>query len=340
QGGVRVQVTVGGPDGAGLRAVAVYSARENTAGEVGADTWTRHATGTLTASTVDASAFDTTVWPPAGAEPVALDTTSFYADLASHGYAYGPAFQGLRAVWRRDEEIFAEVALPDEQRDEAARFGLHPALLDAALHTGAFAQPDGSSNVLPFAWNGLALHAAGAAALRVRIAPRGTDVLSLVAVDENGGPVLTVDSVTFRPVDVEQLDAAATADDDRDALFGVEWIELSSPAGTTAVSAPAWTRITGAAEVTALKDDVPEAAVLELESSGDGEEEALARTAAALETVQAWLADDAFESARLVVLTRGAVPAGGDGAVTDAAGAAVWGLVRAAQAENPGRIVL
>nr|ADM46357.1 polyketide synthase [Streptomyces sp. CS] len=339
QGGVRVQVAVGGPDETGLRGVAIYSARENTAGEIGTDAWTRHATGTLTASAAETPAFDTTVWPPTGAEPVDLDVTAFYADLASHGYAYGPAFQGLRAVWRRGEEIFAEVALPDEQRDEAARFGFHPALLDAALHTDAFAQPDDGHNVLPFAWNGLTLHASGAASLRVRIAPRGTDVLSLVAADEGGGLVLTVDSVTFRPVDVGQLDAAATADKDRDALFGVAWTELPAPAEATATPS-AWPRVTTAADVTALKDEVPQAAVLELEGADDGDEEALARTAAALEVVQAWLAAEVFEDARLLVVTRGAVPAGGDSAVTDAAGAAVWGLVRAAQAENPDRIVL
>ncbi|MFG3009254.1 SDR family NAD(P)-dependent oxidoreductase [Streptomyces cinerochromogenes] len=340
QGGVRVQVAVGGPDDNGSRTVAVYSARENTAGEIGTDAWTRHAAGTLTTTAADTPAFDTTVWPPAGAEPVGLDIASFYADLASHGYAYGPAFQGLRTVWRRGEEIFAEVALPDEQRDEATRFGIHPALLDAALHTDAFAQPDDGHNVLPFAWNNLVLHATGASALRLRIAPRGTDVLSLVAADENGGLVLTVDSVTFRPVDVEQLDAAATADQGRDALFGVAWTELTAPAETPALT---WKRVTTAAEVTALKDEVPQAAVLELHGTGDDDGDgtaALTRTTAALEVLQAWLADTEFEDARLLVVTRGAVPAGGAAAVTDAAGAAVWGLARAAQAENPDRIVL
>ncbi|MEU0054766.1 beta-ketoacyl synthase N-terminal-like domain-containing protein, partial [Streptomyces sp. NPDC006309] len=339
QGGVRVQVAVGGPDDSGLRTVAVYSARENTTGEVGSDAWTRHATGTVTASAADTPAFDTTVWPPAGAEPVDLDITAFYAGLLSHGYAYGPAFQGLRAVWRRGEEIFAEVALPDERRDEAARFGLHPALLDAALHTDAFAQPDDGHNVLPFSWTGLELHAAGAASLRVRITPRGTDVLSLVAADENGGLVLTVDSVTFRPVDVGQLDAAASAGEDRDALFTVAWTDLPATA-RTAETAPAWARVTTAADVTALNSELSEAAVLDLRGTGDDDEEALTRTAAALEVVQAWLADEDAEDARLLVVTRGAVPAGGDSAVTDPAGAAVWGLIRAAQAENPDRIVL
>lgn len=103
-----------------------------------------------------------------GAEPVEVGT--FYTDLLERGYAYGPAFQGLRAVWRRGDEVFAEAVLPEEQREEAGKFGMHPALLDAALRTNAFANPDDDRQVLPFAWNGLVLHAVGASALRVRVA--------------------------------------------------------------------------------------------------------------------------------------------------------------------------
>ncbi|MEU1425366.1 type I polyketide synthase, partial [Kitasatospora sp. NPDC005751] len=338
-GGVRIQVAVGGPDEDGARTVAVYSAREDAAGEIGPDAWTRHAAGTLTAAPADrpaAPGFDTTAWPPAGAEPVELDVAGFYEDLARHGYAYGPAFQGLQGVWRRGEELFAEVALPDERRDEAARFGIHPALLDAALHTQAFAQPEEGHNVLPFAWNGLVLHAAGAGAVRVRIAPQGPDKLALTAVDEAGGAVLTVDSVTFRPVDVEQLDTAAATDEGRDALFRLEWSTLPAAA---AAAAPSWVPVATGEEVAALAAEAPAVAVLEAHG-GEDADQVLALTAQALEVVQAWLADAAFEDARLVVVTRGAVPAGTDADVTDPAGAAVWGLLRTAQAENPDRIVL
>ncbi|MFD8726293.1 SDR family NAD(P)-dependent oxidoreductase, partial [Streptomyces sp. NPDC059629] len=342
-GGVRVQVAVGGPDENGTRTVAVYSAREDNGGEIGADAWTRHATGTLGAApagSTEPSGFDVSVWPPAGAERVPLDVTGFYEELLGHGYAYGSAFQGLRAVWRRGEELFAEVALPDEQRDSAARFGLHPALLDAALHTEAFAQPDDGHNVLPFAWNRLVLHAAGASALRVRIAPRGQDARSLTAVDETGGPVLTVASVTFRPVDVEQLDTAAAVDT-RDALFGVEWIDVTGTPQVVAEPEPSWAPVTSAEEVAALAAAVPAVAVWEAYGDGsDGADEVLALTGRALGVVQAWLADEAFEDSALVVVTRGAVPAGPGGDVTDPAAAAVWGLIRTAQAENPDRIVL
>ncbi|WP_369185867.1 polyketide synthase dehydratase domain-containing protein [Streptomyces sp. Y1] len=82
-----------------------------------------------------APAFELATWPPAGAEPVPLD--GFYSGLAEGGYGYGPAFQGLRALWRCDGEVFAEVSLPDGLA--VTGFGVHPALLDAVLQAIAAA---------------------------------------------------------------------------------------------------------------------------------------------------------------------------------------------------------
>ena len=77
------------------------------------------------------------MWPPPGAVP--LDTGGFYEGLAAAGYGYGPAFQLLRAAWRQGEDVLAEVGMPEEAAAGAASFGLHPALLDAALHASALA---------------------------------------------------------------------------------------------------------------------------------------------------------------------------------------------------------
>nr|AHD24375.1 polyketide synthase [Streptomyces albogriseolus] len=341
RGGVRVQVAVSGPGANGLRTVDVYSLREDAAGEGGTHGWTRHATGLLSAAPAarDDSDFDFAAWPPPGAQPV--DVENFYDDLTERGYAYGPAFQGLRAVWRRGDEVFAEAALPQEQREDAGRFGIHPALLDAALHTNALAAPDDGRKVLPFAWNGLVLHATGASALRVRVAPCGPDALSFQAADETGGLVLTMDSLVSLPVSTDQLDAAA-AHDTRDALFGVEWTGL--PSVQEAVPVPVWVPVVSAGDVVELARGagagVPAVAVLEAVAAGDGAgDAALGLTSRVLGVVQAWLGAAGLENSRLVVVTRGAVPAG-DGVVSDPAGSAVWGLVRAAQAENPDRIVL
>ncbi|MGR4882336.1 type I polyketide synthase [Streptomyces sp. LARHCF249] len=356
QGGVRVQVVVGGPGETGSRTVDVYSQREDASGDGGADAWTRHATGML-AVTVRANGsgagFDFAAWPPADARQV--DISSGYGRLAEVGYGYGPAFKGVQAVWRRGEELFAEVALPEEHRKEADRFGIHPALLDAALHsamlTAAAAAADGNVDgeeddqelQLPFAWNGLELHAAGASVLRVRIARNEDDAMSFQAADEAGGLVVTMDSLVGRVVSTEQLEtAAATAG--ADALFQVKWNEL--PLTQRAEPSPSWVAVATAEQVATLADDVemgaaaPAVAVMEaVGGSTGGEDAVLGLACQVLDVVQCWLAGTGLEESRLVVATRGAVPAG-DGAVSDPAGSAVWGLVRAAQAENPDRIIL
>ncbi|SCG72044.1 type I polyketide synthase, partial [Micromonospora halophytica] len=324
-GGVRVQVAVGGPDDHGTRPVQVYSLRED-----GTDVWTRHATGVLSATPSTGTRFDFTAWPPPGARRV--EVGDLYTDLAERGYAYGPAFQGVRTVWRRGEEVFAEVALPEEHRGDATAYGIHPALLDAALQTGTVAAAVAGTDeqpgraVMPFAWNGLALHAVGASALRVRVAPGGPDTMTVEAADQTGGPVLTMDSLVLRAVSTDQADAAGS-----NSLFQVDWVELPAAAGPPS---PSWVAVTTADDVAALSD-APDAAVLEAVGDGD----ALAVTSRVLAVVQAWLTAAELDESRLVVATRGAMPAG-DGVVTDPAASAVWGLVRAAQAENPDRIVL
>nr|WP_306344920.1 type I polyketide synthase [Micromonospora sp. 4G55] len=162
RGDVMVQVVVGDPDTAGRRTVGVYSRAPG-------GRWALHADGLLAADAAEPSV-DLTAWPPPGATP--LNIEGAYERLRGRGYAYGPTFQGLRAAWERGDELYAEVALPDEAHPDAARFGLHPALLDAAMHASLLQDHDGSgATLLPFAWNGVSRHAVGATALRLRMAP-------------------------------------------------------------------------------------------------------------------------------------------------------------------------
>ncbi|MEU9447003.1 SDR family NAD(P)-dependent oxidoreductase, partial [Streptomyces sp. NPDC048304] len=339
-GGVRVQVAVSGPSENGSRTVEIYSQREDAPDE--GETWTRHATGTLAAApSAQETGVDFAAWPPQGAEPV--EVGDFYRDLVERGYGYGPAFQGVRAVWRRGEEVFAEVALPAEQRKEAGRFGIHPALLDAALQAATIGNAagaeadDSGAPVLAFAWNGLVLHASGASALRVRIAPNGADALAVQAADEAGGLVVTLDSLVSRAVSAEQLEAPVDTVV-ANALFRLEWSEISPVPGSELP--PSWVPVTTADDVSAVAASGAAPAVVVLEAvGGDGEDAVLALSSRVLGVLQTWVSVDGLEESQLVVATRGAVPAG-EGAVTDPAGAAVWGLVRAAQSENPDRFVL
>src|SRR5262249_27290639 len=153
---------------------------------------------------------DPAVWPPLDAVPV--DVSDCYGRLARRGYQYGPAFRGLRAAWRRGAELYAEVALPEAAGGDD--FGLHPALLDAALHALEYLDPGREATAeqvrLPFAWAGLRLHAVGATIARVRIVAIGPDAYELTLTDPDGQLVCTVESLTLRPIARDRLLAANT----------------------------------------------------------------------------------------------------------------------------------
>ncbi|MFI0901867.1 SDR family NAD(P)-dependent oxidoreductase [Streptomyces sp. NPDC020983] len=352
QGAAHLQLVVAAPDREGRRTLSVY------ARPAGSDRpWVPHATGVLAAESGPAAPGPDR-WPPEGAEPVPVDGA--YDQLAAAGYHYGPGFRGLRAVWRRGDEVFAEVALPDEQRRQAADFGIHPALLDAALHaTGLSALRGGSTRMsLPFAWNGVTLAASGAEMLRVRLAPVGDDGLSVHAFDAAGRPVVAIGSLVTRPVDAAALSAAG--DGAEDVLLRVVHPPLAgagteaSTAGWVAVAAdgsavcpdlPRHRDLTALAAALGAGLPAPPVALLvcdpEPAAEGPGVPGTVhRRLATVLESVQRWLADERFAATRLAVTTRGAVAALDGEDVTDLAHAGVWGLVRSAQSEHPGRLVL
>jgi acyl transferase domain-containing protein/short-subunit dehydrogenase/acyl carrier protein len=316
-GGVRIQVAVGAPGSTGARPVSVYSRDEEAAADL---PWTRHAAGVLAPGLLSA-AFDLAEWPPRGATVVDLD--GLYTDLAEAGLRYGSVFQGLQAAWRLGEDVFAEVALPEGT--DAERFGLHPALLDAALHAVGLTSAIGDDAALPFVFSQVELHATGASALRVRIRPTKDGEVSLLVADPVGQPVAEIGSLVLRPISAERISASRSAV--RESLFRVEWPIV--PADADVVSTVDWN---------ALGDTAPAAVVLRTQPGNDPQavREATHRV---LEVLQQWISDPRFDESRLVVLTHGAVSID-DEDITDLAGSAVWGLVRSAQSENPERIVL
>ncbi|MCP2094325.1 Acyl transferase domain-containing protein [Actinosynnema pretiosum] len=284
---VSVQVAVGAADEDGRRPVTVHS-RADQAGR-----WTEHAAGVLApADVAEPAPFGE--WPPPGAHPV--DTTDLYERLADEGYGYGQAFRGLRAAWRLGGTTYADVALPKRIAEGAGAFGLHPALLDAALHAADLDTPAPGVSV-PFAWTGVTLHATGATAVRVAITRGEGGGIALRLADATGTPVADVGGLISRPVR------------DQEALHALRWVPHPVPAHTT----------------------IPQGAVVHRfgDAASADARDAREHVGTALRLVRAWLEADGT-AAPLVVVTPPASPAH----------AAVRGLVRAAQAENPGRLVL
>jgi polyketide synthase 1/15 len=342
--GVQVQVVVGAPGESGSRAVSVYSRGDQSDGG-----WLLHAEGTLGVAAAEASV-DLSVWPPPDA--VSVDIADGYARLAARGYEYGPGFRGLVAIWRRGPELFAEVAAPAEAGVHVDGMGIHPAVLDAVLHAAGLAV-DTTQTMLPFCWRGVSLHAGGAGRVRARFTALGSDAMSVEVADAAGLPVLTVHSLVTRPMTAEQLHAAVTAAAGGPDHGPLEVVWSPIPLNQTNVErsgqlpALCWEDFCagdgGRLAAGADGDGVGASGgggvvVWQCRSAGeDAVGSVYSATNAALQVLQCWLAGD--RAGTLVVLTHGAVGLAGED-VSDLAAAAVWGLVRSAQAEHPGRIVL
>ena len=331
--GVQVQVVVGVAGDAGSRAVSVYSRRDESDAE-----WLLHAEGTLGIAAAEASV-DLSVWPPVDAESV--DISDGYARLAACGYGYGPAFQGLVAIWRRGPELFAEAAIPADTGVQVDGMGIHPALLDAVLHTMGLAG-DTTETMLPFCWRGVSLHTGGAGRVRARFTAVGADAMSIEVADAAGSPVLTVRSLVTRPMTAEQLNAAVTTAAGRRDCEPLEVVWSPIPPKPNTIDGPEMLPVVSWEDFCAADGDESADAgrvvVWQCGSPGDDVVGSVyAATHAALHVLQRWLAGS--QVGTLVVLTHGAVGLPGAG-VGDLAASAVWGLVRSAQAEHPGRVVL
>ncbi|MFE9664230.1 SDR family NAD(P)-dependent oxidoreductase [Streptomyces sp. NPDC005955] len=295
----------------------------------GKDTpWTLHAEATLDSAPPPAT------WTgdrPATAHGVRLGDV--YAEFAEHGYTYGPAFRGLRALWTEDDTLYAEV---DTGTTPV------PAQLDAALHPWLAAalrnpdrpptDPDGPRIDVPYGWRGVRLHRTPSGPLRVRIRRTSAAAFALDVADDRGHPVLTVDEVLLRPVPTTAL---RTRRDGAGLLHQVLW--RTRPLDTAPHDATVVAVVHGTDTAAPLPFPVVDAP--------DGSED----------TVLAVIAEDDVrrnlktvrdlilalpERTHLVVLTRGAVAVDATETLPALAQASLWGLVRSAQHEHPGRLSL
>ena len=371
QGAVRLQLFAGEPDGTGARAFALYS-RDDAAAEDAP--WTCHATGLLGAGKDPGVAADSGValeeWPPAGA--AAVDLTEFYPKLASQGFGYGPAFQGLVEAWRKGSTLYGRAVLPERIAATAGDYGIHPALLDAGLHllaTAWFSNEEAGRGevLLPFAWSDVALQATGSAELRICVElpwlavakttlPRRCSACLTERVSRwrrSGGFVL-------RKASADQLrEASRRASATYTASSGsrFRWLSARSEARGWAVVGGnlGLGASTGAA---GLREHCSSAGGARLggrnsrtvayRCSGRGARPTSRRghtaskcyqvTAGALAELQKLLSEPRLATAPVVFVTRSAIGTGPDDRVTDLAHAPLWGLVRSARSEHPDRM--
>ncbi|NUR60108.1 MAG: SDR family NAD(P)-dependent oxidoreductase, partial [Catenulispora sp.] len=361
-GGVAIRLTVTAGE-ADRHRVDLHSRTEDSQPDAGAP-WTHHATGLLEVE-LPTVRENPAAWPPPDARPV--EVADLFAPLIDRGQHYGPAFQGVTGAWRDGTDLYAEVWLPDDVA--AAGFGVHPALFDAVLQAAALMDAEdpmtspAPAPQVPFQWTGVALHATDATALRIRV--RRTEgaagvldgenaAWSVTATDSAGEPVLSISSLTIKPVEEGVLGASA---DRLQHLYLLTWQAIS--AGSASADPVSWAVLGGPASLaealpnamvladSAGHDDLdaladltpkPEIAVVGLARDDLGNPHTVVRHT--LDLVQRWLADERLTGTRLVFATHRATATRPGEPVADLAGAAVWGLIRSAQSEHPGRFTL
>ncbi|MFJ7136784.1 type I polyketide synthase [Streptomyces fungicidicus] len=224
-------VTTGPPDANGLRPLTVHSRPDDS---LPGRPWTRHATGGVTAADPGhggprGGCTGLRAWPPPDA-------------VAQFTGGQAPPAPGVRRLWRRGAETFAEVALPEALHDTARAYGIQPALLQSALDVACLARSGRPADARGLSLSGMELYATGATSLRVRVAP-GPDGCTLDAADHAGEPVLSVRGLRpegHRPTtdgaspdavtaDAADADRAENGPAPREALYHVRWAAAPPP---------------------------------------------------------------------------------------------------------------
>ncbi|MFG3240164.1 type I polyketide synthase [Streptomyces sp. NPDC048157] len=251
---------------------------------------------------------------------------------------------------------------------------LHAVALDSLVANDSGAAGEAADGLaLPFAFSGVRVHTAGVRRLRVRVAPGPDGRSGVELTDDTGSPVATVRSLALRRL--PRTGPTTGADAVTGALHRLDWVVSAEPSAPVAL--PRWGVLgeAGTRLVDALAPpgsgvpvyagpaacDAASAVVVAPcppDTADDGGDRAAALLRAAdraLGLVQEWLAEPRLSRSRLVLVTSGAVAPAGDGFPADGAGRGsdgrseaaavplhtpVWGLVRSAVRENPGRFAL
>jgi acyl carrier protein len=301
---------------------------------------------------LEVDAYDFRDWPPPGSTQVEID--GVYDRLARGGFHYGQCFRGLKAVYTRGSDLFAEVALPDDLVTDASRFALHPALLDAAMHAPLALDTNSDGAQLPVSWTGVSLYAVGASSLRVRFRRESINA-SLDIADASGNHLAHIDALSTRPVSRDQLATTVSpgslfhvhwppsVDTKSRTLVG-RWVVVGSESNSLSEAVADRLVAAGAScrrvEPERLAEALPAehvVCVFSIESNLATAEETLRVTSEGLEVVQRLSTDgEAPESKppRLWWVTTGAVAATPADDIEPAL-AAVWGLGRTVMQEHP-----
>lgn len=358
EGELRLQLKVEAVSPRGSRAFAVLACADTHL----AATWTWHASGELAPEPPTAAPPTASFgWPPQGAEPVAL--LGLYERLAAFGVNYGPAFQGLKELYKDSRSLYARAVLPEQAGPGARAFFCHPALLDAALQSVIAAKGDSADVelLLPYEVKELRLYARGAQQLQVQITLNHATAAEqleagLMVFDENGHPVAELGVLQARRVTALQL---GEGENPRVPLYRPDWEARTT---TNVETLPGAWAVLGSGRLAeraaralsqrnvAVRQYLGVSELLrELTAGGlspqgivwtadptagpDPVTAAHEATGSLLGDLQLWATAEPLRASRLVLLTERAVSPGDSDGPIDLGNAPLWGLLRTACTE-------
>jgi acyl transferase domain-containing protein len=202
EGARRVQVILAEVTAEGT-AVAVYSRSPEAKRD---DAWTLHAKGYVqlledheTPAPLDLDALRSRC-------QTAIPVEEAYAKFVEAGPKHGPAFQGMAELWHGNGETLSRVKVPEAAGGSAHAYGLHPALLDAALQTMARAMESPGDAYLPFEFGDAAILHTGMTdawvhARRYDATEPGAEVGSgiVTIADDRGHVLVEISNLSARP---------------------------------------------------------------------------------------------------------------------------------------------
>ncbi len=208
------------------------------------DAWHKHASGQLSASRAEPLPVSLEDIHKRCAESVSAETHQ--QALLERGFVFGPSLLGVEAIWRGNGEALGKISVPEAVADDAGRYLLHPATLDAVLQVSASALPEGSGAYLPFYISSFQYFQENTTPVwsYARLVDSGADsniqTVDLWVLDAQGAGIAEIQGLQFKQADPSALLRLSHANL-VDCLYDIEWVPapldaqavVNEPAGIT-----------------------------------------------------------------------------------------------------------
>src|SRR5581483_11281776 len=263
--------------------------------------WILHCSGTVTPSAKTAAdqSLDA-VRARSGSE---LSAAEHYAEAERRGVRFGPRFRGIERMWRADDGALVKVRRPDTVERDGYLF--HPAVFDASLQgvSIAAASAGGEAADVPVAVERMRVFGPPSDNLWSHIRSRTPGLFDVSLYSEDGTLTAVLEGLAIQRV----RRSALITDTLQRSLYNIEW--LAAPPERNADSA-------SGRRIIVKDDNVEESDVAEVVHLCNEPRTVLHL----MQNIAQW-----NQKPRLVLVTRGATPAGPGGDVANLEQSPIWG---------------